>query len=137
MATYSSNHTTEFTFAVSNLQGELAKITTALGNAGINVEGIQSGINKGQGSISIVTSDPVQTPSILNNANITYYTTKEVFVGNFSNTPNVCGAMANALASNNNNIMTWFTTKNDQTIIGTSSDYTTTSSIVNELGFGS
>src|SRR5712691_5232738 len=63
---------TEFTVILENRLGTLARLATALGDAGVNVEAIEGMSREGSSRIQFVPNDPDTTAQALDAAGISY-----------------------------------------------------------------
>jgi hypothetical protein len=108
---------TEFTVTLENRPGTLADLMETLGNAGVNVGGLQGMPCAGQGMVQFVTNNPNGTERALQAAGIQYQTS-QVLLLTIPNQPGAGGRVARAIAEAGINIEAAYVTMGGQVVIG-------------------
>jgi hypothetical protein len=108
---------TEFSVTLENRPGTLADLMEALGNADVNVEGLQGMPCGGEGIVHFVTNNPSRAEQALRAASIPY-TTRQVLLLNIPNQPGAGGRVARAMADAGVNVDGSYVTFGGQVVIG-------------------
>lgn len=89
---------------VENRPGTLADIGKALGNAGVNIEGVSGVPSQGVGVIHVLVDDPDAAVSALESAGVRVTGRREVLVASVEDRPGVLGELARRFADEGVNI---------------------------------
>lgn len=123
----------EFLFSVPDKPGEMAKVSSTLGDAGINIDAIAglSSVNQNF-NISLITNNPDSAANALNSAGI-QFRQNEVLLINLQNQPGEVGKLSKVLGDAGVNITSFYITGNQQQVLGTD-NMDKTKQIANDLG---
>jgi len=108
---------TEFTVILENRLGALARLATALGDAGVNVEAIEGMSQEGSSRIQFVPNDPDTTTQALDAAGISY-TKREVLIVRVLDEPGMLGDVALVMSTAGINIDSVYVTTRGQVVLG-------------------
>jgi hypothetical protein len=105
--------------------GEAARFGEALGNAGINIEGLCAVVDEGKGIVHVLVEDVAGARSALDGAGITVDAETDVIVSppmsdTDVDTPGRLGTMTRALADAGINITLGYTASRNRVVLGTS-----------------
>jgi len=92
---------TDFTIMLEDRPGELARVGEALGNAGVNIEGVAGAVTDGRGVLHLAIEDADAARSALSAAGVEISGEAEAAVmdiGGGANQPGTLGAMARKVA---------------------------------------
>lgn len=108
---------TDLTITLDNQAGELARLGEALGNAGINIEGVVGVTADGQGEIHVLVEDADSARSALDGAGIAVDDAREVAVVDCADAPGELGRVARKLADAGVNITLAYLATNTRLVI--------------------
>ena len=109
--------TTELTVILEDRPGTLARLGGVLGDAGVNIEGLQ-GVNLGVGSVvRFVPRDPEKASHALDAAGISY-TKREVLVVKVLDEPGMLGDVALVMSKAGINIDSVYVTTRGHVVLG-------------------
>jgi len=108
---------TEFTVILENRLGALARLATALGDAGVNVEAIEGMSQEGSSRIQFVPNDPDTTAQALDAAGISY-AKREVLIVRVLDEPGMLGDVALVMSTAGINIDSVYVTTRGQVVLG-------------------
>ena len=105
--------------------GEAARFGEALGNAGINIEGLCAVVHEGKGIVHVLVEDVAGARAALDGAGITVDAETDVIVSppmsdSDVDTPGRLGTMTRALADAGINITLGYTASRNRVVLGTS-----------------
>jgi hypothetical protein len=105
--------------------GEAARFGEALGNAGINIEGLCAVVREGMGIVHVLVEDVAGARAALDGAGITVEAETDVIVSppmsdSDVDTPGRLGTMARPLADAGINITLGYTASRNRVVLGTS-----------------
>jgi len=123
---------TEFVVTVENRPGTLGDIAQALGNAGVNIEGIQGMPCEGWGVIHMMVNNDEGAQKALDAAGVRY-TTREVLLLNLPNEPDALGRVARTMGQAQINIDAVYSTASGQVVLGVD-DLTGAQEVASNLG---
>ena len=109
---------TDLTITLNNQPGELARLGEALGNAGVNMEGLVGMTSAGTGTIHVLVEDAGAARSAIENAGMTIDEAREVVVTRCEDAPGAAGAIARKLADAGVNINLAYLATNTRLVIG-------------------
>ncbi len=107
--------------------GEGARLGEALGNAGVNIEGLCAVVDAGRGMVHVLVEDVAGARTALGSAGITIDGETDVIVGppiadTDVDKPGLFGAMARALADAGINIKLGYLASRSRVVLATSDD---------------
>jgi hypothetical protein len=123
---------TEFTVTLENRPGTLAELSEALGNAGINIDGLQGMPCEGRGVIQLVTNDPNGAAQALDGAGI-QYTSRDVLLLNLVNEPGALARVTRAMADAGINVNAVYVTMGQGVVMGVD-NLSAAQQVASELG---
>lgn len=109
---------TDLTITLNDQPGELARLGEALGNAGVNIEGLVGMTSGGTGTIHVLVEDAGGARSVLESAGITIDEAREVVVTPCEDAPGAAGSIARKLADAGVNINLAYLATNTRLVIG-------------------
>jgi hypothetical protein len=109
--------TTEFTVAIPDVPGSLARLAQALGDARVNVEAILGFAGGGHALVRVVPDSPERTAPALDAAGYAH-TTREVVVVRVLDEPGALGQLALVLAEAGINIDAIYVTTRGHVVLG-------------------
>ena len=109
--------TTEFTVAVPDVPGSLARLGHMLGDARVNIEAIQGFAGSGHGLVRFVPDSPEPAARALEEAGYAH-TTREVLVVHVLDEPGALGQLALVLAEADINIDAIYVTTRGHLVLG-------------------
>jgi hypothetical protein len=108
----------EFTVRLEKRPGTLGKMAKVLGDAGVNIEGMQAMVCGGEGIVQLVTSDPDGASKALDAAGIEY-TSREVLLLKLANEPGTLARAARAMGEAGVDLDATYVTMGGQVVFGT------------------
>jgi hypothetical protein len=109
--------TTEFTVAIRDVPGSLARLAQALGDARVNVDAIQGFAGGGHALVRVVPDSPERAAPALDAAGYAH-TTREVVVVRVLDEPGALGQLALVLAEAGINIDAIYVTTRGHVVLG-------------------
>lgn len=107
----------EFAFTVPDEPGQLSKVTSALGNAGVNIEGFaEVSIGAPQAAFRLVVDDEKKAKAALDDAGIAF-TTHDAFELSLPNSPGALAKLSTKLAEEGINITSFYVTMQGKQIL--------------------
>ncbi len=110
---------TELTVTLEDRPGTLADMAEALGNAGVNIDGLQGAAVGGKGMVQVITNNPKGATQALDKAGLKY-TTREVLLVKLEDKPGALGRLARAMAKAGVNITASYLTMKGTLALGVS-----------------
>jgi len=108
---------TEFCFTAPDKPGELSKVTTVLGSAGVNINGMStSSSDSSTTTFRLVVDDDVSARSALETAGISF-TTSDAFLLNLANRPGTLGELSSKLGDAGVNITSFYVTMDGKQVL--------------------
>ena len=114
---------TDLAVTLEDRPGEFARVTEALGNAGINIEGLCGLARGGQGFAHVLVEDAAAARAALEGEGLAVDAEAEaviVDVGAGADTPGTASAMARKIADAGVNVLVAYTATHDRAVIVTS-----------------
>lgn len=124
---------TEFQFTVPNQPGAFSKIVKALGEANINIEGCAGLTCNNQGHITLVTNNPKQAATALNNVSVPFKE-HEVVCTHLPNKPGTLAQFCEQLSNAGISITSFYITIDGHQVFNTTNN-AKTSEIASKLGW--
>ena len=109
---------TDLTVILENRPGTLADIGEALGNAGINIEGMCGFPCEGKGRLHVLVEDGAAARSVLENAGIQVTEEREVIVLDIEDQPGAFGSVARKIADAGVNVDLGYLATRTRVVIG-------------------
>jgi hypothetical protein len=106
----------EFTVFLPDHPESLAELAEILGNAAVNIEGLQGAPYEGRWVMQLVTENAEHTINVLNNAGV-IFTAKEVLKLNLAHRPGSLALVARAMAEKQIRIAAVFITMQSQVML--------------------
>jgi hypothetical protein len=110
---------TDLTVFLEDRPGTLAEMGEALGNAGINVDGMCGFPSEGRGVIHILVEDAAGARSALEGAGLEVAGEREVLVVEIEDQPGAFGAIARKVANEGVNFDLTYLATNTRLVVGT------------------
>jgi hypothetical protein len=107
-----------FTVGLENRPGELARVTEAFGEAGINIEGFCSFVHDNRGWVQILVTDESAAKRVFDKLGLKIERSHEVLVEQLSNKPGVLGEMTRRLADSGINLTTAYIAADTRVVLG-------------------
>jgi hypothetical protein len=108
---------TEFTVMLEDRPGTLAEMTEALGNAGVNIDGMQAMPCGGQGVIQMIIPDADKAVRALDGGGIKY-TRREVLLLSLEDKPGSLARVARAMSDAGINLNAGYVTMARKVVLG-------------------
>lgn len=114
----------DLTIQTEDRPGTLAAVGEALGNAGVNIEGLCGFVARGQGTVHFLVADEAAARAALEGAGISIAAERDVIVADMSgqDRPGSMGAMARKVADAGVNVELIYVAMGNRGVIGTSDD---------------
>lgn len=109
---------TDLKITLDDQPGELARLGEALGNAGINIEGVVGVTTGGQGEIHVLVEDVDAARSALDGAGIAVDDAREVVVVDCADAPGELGRVSRRLADAGVNITLAYLATSTRLVVG-------------------
>lgn len=109
---------TDLTITLDDRPGELARLGEALGNAGVNIDGVVAVTAGGKGEIHVLVGDDAAARSALEGAGLSADAVQEVVVADIADEPGELGRVARTLADAGVNITLAYLATNTRLVIG-------------------
>ena len=108
---------TEFTVTLQNRPGTLADTAEALGNAGVNIDGLQAMPCEGRDGVQLVAGNPDGAARALDSAGLKH-TRREVLLISLEDKPGALARVARAVAKAGINIDAAYVTMSGKVVLG-------------------
>jgi len=109
---------TDLTITLDDQPGELARLGEALGDAGVNIEGLVGMTDGGRGQVHVLVDDAGAARAAMQGAGITADEAREVVVVPCEDAPGAAGRVARKLADAGVNITLAYLATNTRLVIG-------------------
>lgn len=123
----------EFTVTLENRPGTLAELMEVIGNAGVNIDGLQGMPCEGRGVIQFVTDNPDSAAQALDAAGVEY-TVRDVLMGHVADEPGAGARVARAMSDAGINVDAMYVTMSQHVVVGTD-NHQGAQAVAQELGF--
>jgi len=110
--------TTDITLHYDNHVGTLAELGEALGNAGVNIEGIAAAADLDEGQVHILVDDEAAALTALEAVNWHVHGSREVLLLDLENKPGELGQAARKLADAGVNIDLIYVASGNRLVVG-------------------
>ncbi len=110
--------TTDITLHFDNHVGTLAELGEALGNAGVNIEGIAAAADLDEGQVHILVDDEAAALTALEAVNWHVHGSREVLLLDLENKPGELGQAARKLADAGVNIDLIYVASGNRLVVG-------------------
>lgn len=109
---------TDLTIHLENRVGALAELGQALGNAGVNIEGMAAAADLDEGHMHILVDDEAAAKTALEGAGVHVHGAREVLLLELANEPGELGRAAQKLAAAGVNVDLIYVASGNRLVVG-------------------